>query len=71
MTTKKIATETAAEQNTAQPAPTHNIRSVPDTGFWRADCKWHPAGKDVNRADYSDEQWDELLAEPLLVVTAL
>lgn len=72
-----VATEPAATDATAvvtaseEAQPTHNVRAIPDAGFWRGDHKWHADGEDINRADFSDEQWEAITAEPLLVVTSL
>ena len=76
--TTKTRIQDAAPAAAAEPAadtgdqqPTHNIRTTVDVAFWRGDHKWHPDGEDVARADFTDEQWEAITAEPLLVVTSL
>jgi len=66
-------TEAAPVEPSAPAAPhfTHRITAVPAAGFCRAGRRWYREATAVNRDDFSDEQWAELLAEPLLVVTAL
>lgn len=50
---------------------THSIKAAPAKGFWRAGKFWTREGMDVNRADYSDDQWAALEAESNLTIQAL
>jgi hypothetical protein len=50
---------------------THRITAVPEKGFCRAGRRWYREGTAVNRDDFSDEDWEALEAEPLLVVVSL
>ena len=66
----QVEQPTAADQ-VCETIFTHRITAVPAAGFWRGDHKWHADGEDINRADFSYEQWEAITAEPLLVVTSL
>lgn len=50
---------------------THRIAGTPERGFYRAGRHWPREGVEVARADFDDEQWAALEAEPRLVVVAL
>lgn len=50
---------------------THRITAAPERGFYRAGRHWLRDGTDVNRADFTDEQWAVLEAEPKLSITNL
>jgi hypothetical protein len=66
---KSIEQEPPAEA--ALPVASHRIAAIPAAGFCRAGQRWPQAGVDVSRADFDDEQWAALQAEPLLAVVAL
>jgi hypothetical protein len=53
------------------PAITHTVTATPEKGFWRAGRQWHRTPTPVNRADWSDDQWQALTAEPRLLVQAV
>ena len=60
------------EPEPTQPVPTsYRISAIPATGFCRAGRRWYREGQAVDRADFTAEQWDALVGEPLLIVTAL
>ena len=49
----------------------YRITAIPAAGFCRAGRRWFREGEDVNRQDFSDEQWAALAGEPMLTVVAL
>lgn len=52
-------------------AATHEIAATPEKGFWRAGRHWPRAGLAVARADFTDDQWAALEAEPKLTIKPL
>ena len=55
----------------AEKPATHRIAATPAAGFWRAGRYWPRDGVEVAQADFSEEQWAAIEAEPKLVVKAL
>jgi len=53
------------------PIFTHRIAGIPEHGFYRAGRHWPREGVEVLRADFTDEQWATLEAEPRLVISSL
>lgn len=49
----------------------YRINAIPAAGFCRAGRRWFREGEEVNRQDFSDEQWAALTGEPMLTVVAL
>lgn len=70
---RKIAEQPTGDagQPGEAPAATHHIAALPAAGFCRAGRRWFREGEEVNRQDFSDEQWAALTGEPMLTVVAL
>lgn len=66
-------TDPADPEAAAQPevAATHEIKAIPAKGFCRAGRRWPTEATRVNRADFSDEQWQSLTDEANLIVRPL
>lgn len=81
--TTKPTTKAAAKTPAAPAAPiapeltikaavfTHHIAATVDKGFYRAGRHWPREGVEVDRAEFSDEQWSALEGEPKLTVKTL
>ena len=69
--TGTLATDTAAEPAAAAAVVSHRISATTERGFYRAGRHWPREGVDVDRFEFTDEQWAALEAEPLLVIAAL
>lgn len=56
----------------ATPEPqSYLIAAKAAAGFWRAGRHWPKEGAVADRAEFTDEQWAALEAEPALIVTQL
>jgi len=70
------APETAAPATDAAPevaghSPTHSIAAGPEKGFYRAGRHWPREATKVARAEFTDDQWAALEAEPKLTIKPL
>lgn len=59
------------ENANAKAAPTYRISARPERGFHRAGRYWPRQGVEVARAEFTDEQWAAIEAEPLLTVSEI
>ena len=50
---------------------THTVKAGPAKGFHRAGKFWTREETKINHADFTDEQWDALEAEPMLTIQQL
>lgn len=50
---------------------THRIAATTEKGFYRAGRHWPREGVEIDRAEFSDQQWSALEGEPMLTVKTL
>ncbi len=48
-----------------------SIKARSEQGFWRLGRHWPAAGKSVARDEFTDGEWEVLLAEPQLIVAPI
>jgi len=65
------APDAAAAPEVAGNSPTHSIAAGPEKGFYRAGRYWPREAAPVARADFTDDQWAALEAEPKLTIKPL
>lgn len=68
---QEVITQSVAETPAIEPEATHRIAGQSPTGFWRAGRHWPPEGIEVNKADFTDEQWAALEGELKLSIKPL
>lgn len=61
----------APQEQVAGVPNVYRISAIPAGGFCRAGRRWFREGEEVNRQDFSDEQWAALTGEPMLTIVAL
>lgn len=69
--TNEVTQDLSAESPVIDSEATHRIAGQSQTGFWRAGRHWPPEGIDVNKADFTDEQWAALEGELKLSIKPL
>lgn len=66
-----LTTSDATSDELVAEAFTHSIKAAPAKGFHRAEKFWSREETKVNQADFTDDQWAALEAEPMLTITTL